>query len=71
MIFDLMVIKERVALWLCIRLPCLWIDRAVLMPFPALVKRYVLGTAGEVVLRTLAVITRVRADICNLALPII
>ena len=57
-IFDLMVIKERIVLWLCIHLSCLWIYRAILMPFPALVKRYMLGTASEVVLRTLAVITQ-------------
>ena len=57
MIFDLVVIKERMVLWLYILLPRPWIDNAVLMPFPALVQRYVLGTASEVVLRTLAIIT--------------
>ena len=55
-ILNLMVIQEGVALWLCISLSCLWIDGAILMLFPTLIQRCVLGTASEVVLRTLAVI---------------
>ena len=57
MIFNLMFIQKGVALWLSIGLSCLRIDGAILMPFPALIQRCVLGTASEVVLGTLAVIT--------------
>ena len=66
-----MVKQEGVALWLRIRLSSLRIDCAILMPFPAFKQRYMLGTGSEVVLGTLAIITRVGADICDFALPVI